>query len=573
MRKLLKYLSHYKKETVLAPLFKLLEAAFELLVPLVMASIIDRGIADGDRPHVFWMGGILLGLGIIGLTCSLTAQFFAAKAAVRFTAKIKNVLFRHIFSFSYSQLDRLGSSTLITRMTSDMNQVQSGVNLVLRLFLRSPFIVFGAMIMAFFVDVKAALVFVVVIPLLAIVVFGIMLLNIPIFKKVQNRLDTLTRNTRENMVGSRVIRAFGLQKEWTDEFAGNNQSLLKVQLLGGRISALMNPFTYVLINTALVVLIYVGALRVEGGFLSQGQVVALVNYMSQILVELIKLANLIISTTKAVACGNRIQSILDIEPEKNQGDLNIQSIEKIEFSHVGFCYDNAKEEALTDINFTIKKGQTIGIIGGTGSGKSTLVNLICGYYHATRGKISINDSDIDVIQPQSLLDKIGIVPQKAVLFSGTVEDNLRWRHENACEEELWEAVENAQARDFLEKKEGMLKAKVAQGGKNFSGGQRQRLTIARALVGHPQLLILDDSTSALDYNTDAALRNAIAKLPDHPIVIIVSQRTNSISNADQILVMDDGELVGVGTHNELLKNCAVYQEIFNSQFSRGGEKQ
>ena len=566
MKKLLVYLKDYKKETVCAPLFKLLEALFELFVPLVMAAIIDNGIGQSDEGYVLRMGLILFLLGLIGLVCSLTAQYFAAKAAVGFVAKIKNVLFRKIMLFSYRQIDSLGSSTLITRMTSDMHQVQSGVNLVLRLFLRSPFIVFGAMVMAFTVDSKAAVVFAVVIPLLVVVVFGIMLLNIPVYGKVQAKLDVLTRDTREDLAGARVIRAFRLEQNWIEEFAENNRSLKKVQLFAGRISSLMNPVTYVLINTALLVLIWIGAIRVDTGYLTQGEVVALVNYMSQILVELIKIANLIITTTKAVACGNRIQYVMDIAPEEATGDKPIDRVDKIEFQHVNFAYEGAKEDTLTDIDFTVTKGQTIGIIGGTGSGKSTLVHLLCGFYKPTVGNVTMNDIDIQEFTSRTLLGKIGIVPQRAVLFRGTIADNLRWGNEYATDEELWEALRDAQAEEFVRQKQEQLQAEVAQNGTNYSGGQRQRLTIARALATRPEILILDDSSSALDNNTDAALRKAIRALPYQPTVFLISQRTASIQYADRILVMDDGRIVGQGTHDELLEHCAVYQVIYHSQF-------
>ena len=575
MRKLLIYLKDYKKESILGPLFKLLEASFELLVPLVMAMIIDRGIATADKPFVLRMGLLLFGLGVVGLLCSLTAQFFAAKAAVGFTASVRSVLFKHIMNFSYTQMDRLGSSSLITRMTSDMNQVQSGVNLVLRLFLRSPFIVFGAMIMAFAVDVRAALIFAVTIPLLAIVVFGIMLIGIPIYHKVQGRLDGLTRNTRESLSGVRVIRAFRLEKQWIIHFAENNKALCKVQMVAGRVSAVMNPVTYIIINVALVLLIYVGGVRVNIGNLTQGEVVALTNYMSQILVELIKLANLIITTTKAVACGNRIQDILDIEEEQEiikpilTDKLSTgKDSHYISFENVTCVYNGAPEPAVEKISFHVDKGQTIGIIGGTGSGKSTLIHLLAGFYHPTEGKIFLDGEELKDISGEELYKKIHIVPQKSVLFRGTIADNLKWGQENATEEEMWKALKTAQAEDFVLDKEGKLNAQVSQAGKNFSGGQRQRLTIARAVIGNPEILILDDSTSALDYKTDASLRKAIRELQYHPTVFLISQRTNSIQYADQILVLDDGQLVGMGTHEELLKSCDVYQEIYQSQFKK-----
>lgn len=574
MRKLLVYLKDYRKESILAPLFKLLEASFELFVPLVMAQIIDVGIAEEKKGYIIQMGLVLFALGAIGLTCSLTAQYFAARAAVGFTAKVKNKLFSHIMGFSYSQMDELGSSSLVTRMTSDMNQVQSGVNLVLRLFLRSPFIVLGAMVMAFTVDVKAALIFVIAIPLLSIVVFGIMLIGIPIYKKVQNHLDKLTRNTRESLAGARVIRAFRLEDEWIEEFMTNNKALRRIQLVAGRVSSIMNPMTYVIINGALIALIYVGAVRVDNGILTQGQVVALVNYMSQILVELIKLANLIITTTKAVACGNRIQTVLEIEPRKhevNEATRNGEAQypgEYVAFHHVNFAYAGSNEDALEDIDFKVQKGQTVGIIGGTGSGKSTLINLIAGFYEPTSGEVVLDGKTLDAYESGEILDRVKLVPQKAVLFAGTIADNLRWGKEDATEEEMWAALETAQAAEFVKTKDGLLNAEVKQAGKNFSGGQRQRLTIARALVGDPDILVLDDSTSALDYKTDAALRGAIKELSCKPTVFLISQRTNSIQYADLILVLDDGKLVGAGTHDELLNSCGVYQEIHESQYKK-----
>lgn len=574
MKKLLVYLKDYRKESILAPLFKLLEASFELFVPLVMAQIIDVGIDNRDKNYIIQMGLVLFALGIIGLACSLTAQYFAARAAVGFTAKVKNKLFSHIMDFSYSQMDALGSSSLVTRLTSDMNQVQSGVNLVLRLFLRSPFIVLGAMIMAFTVDVKAALIFVVAIPLLSIVVFGIMLIGIPIYRRVQDHLDKLTRNTRESLAGARVIRAFRLEDEWVGEFMENNKALRRIQLVAGRVSSVMNPVTYVIINGALIALIYVGAVRVNGGFLKTGQVVALVNYMSQILVELIKLANLIITTTKAVACGNRIQTVLEIEAEghtvdsvKRDGGVEYPG-EYVAFHHVNFAYEGSGENALEDIDFTVHKGQTVGIIGGTGSGKSTLIHLLSGFYEPTSGEVVLDGKNLTAYESGEILERIRLVPQKAVLFSGTIADNLRWGKEDATEEEMWAALETAQAAEFVKQKEGLLEAEVKQAGKNFSGGQRQRLTIARALVGEPDILVLDDSTSALDYRTDASLRAAIRELPCHPTVFLISQRTNSIQYADLILVLDDGKLVGVGTHEELLRECEVYQEIHESQYKK-----
>lgn len=573
MWKLLVYLKEYKKESVLGPLFKLLEASFELLVPLVMASIIDTGIKNGDSRYVFLMGGVLLLLAVVGLAASLTAQYFAAKAAVGFSTKLKHALFAHIESLSYSEVDMLGSTSLITRMTSDVNQVQSGVNLVLRLFLRSPFIVFGAMIMAFTIDVKAALIFVVAIPLLSVVVFGVMLASIPLYRKVQTGLDRVLGITRENLTGARVIRAFRKEQEETEKFEESNEILNKVQMFVGRISALMNPLTYVIINGAVIVLIWTGALRVEAGIITQGAVVALVNYMSQILVELVKLANLIITVTKAIACGNRIQDIFEVKTslpddakEKVRENTGTQIVS---FEQVGLVYKEASEESLTDISFTAQKGDVIGVIGGTGSGKTSLVNLIPRFYDHTSGQIRIAGEDIRKYPLSQLREKIGVVPQKAVLFYGTIRSNMKWGREDATDEEIWAALETAQAAEFVREKEGGLDALVEQGGKNFSGGQRQRLTIARALVKKPEILILDDSASALDYATDAALRKGIRERLRGTTVFIVSQRAASILHADKILVLDDGNMVGSGTHEELLGNCDVYREIYESQFGKG----
>lgn len=573
MWKLLVYLKEYKKESVLGPLFKLLEASFELLVPLVMASIIDTGIKNGDSRYVFLMGGVLLLLAAVGLAASLTAQYFAAKAAVGFSTKLKHALFAHIESLSYSEVDMLGSTSLITRMTSDVNQVQSGVNLVLRLFLRSPFIVFGAMIMAFTIDVKAALIFVVAIPLLSVVVFGVMLASIPLYRKVQTGLDRVLGITRENLTGARVIRAFRKEQEETEKFEESNEILNKVQMFVGRISALMNPLTYVIINGAVIVLIWTGALRVEAGIITQGAVVALVNYMSQILVELVKLANLIITVTKAIACGNRILDIFEVKTslpddakEKVRENTGTQIVS---FEQVGLVYKEASEESLTDISFTAQKGDVIGVIGGTGSGKTSLVNLIPRFYDHTSGQIRIAGEDIRKYPLSQLREKIGVVPQKAVLFYGTIRSNMKWGREDATDEEIWEALETAQAAEFVREKEGGLDALVEQGGKNFSGGQRQRLTIARALVKKPEILILDDSASALDYATDAALRKGIRERLRGTTVFIVSQRAASILHADKILVLDDGNMVGSGTHEELLGNCDVYREIYESQFGKG----
>lgn len=573
MKKLLIYLRDYKKESILGPLFKLLEASFELIVPLVVASMIDVGIPNNDKGYIIRMCLIMAALGLIGLVCAVTAQYFAARAAVGFATKLRHGLFSHIQSLSFSQMDKEGTSTLITRMTSDINQVQSGVNLVLRLFLRSPFIVFGAMIMAFTVDVKAALIFVVVIPILSIIVFGIMLISIPMFKKVQGGLDKVLGITRENLTGVRVIRAFGEEEHEIQKFDEETDHLKALQVLAGKISALMNPLTYVVINGGLIALIYVGALRVEAGILSQGQVVALVNYMSQILVELVKLANLIITVTKAFACGNRIQSIFEIPAGMETPDsLTDSSSEKetgtVEFDHVSLRYYEGGEEALTDIHFKAKKGATIGVIGGTGSGKSSLVNLIPRFYDVEKGSVKVDGRDVREYPLSQLRDKIGVVMQKAVLFKGTIRQNLLWGNENASEEELWEAIKAAQAEEFVLQKADKLDEMIEQEGRNLSGGQKQRLSIARALVKKPEILILDDSSSALDYATDAALRKSIKELPGEITVFIVSQRASSMLHADIIIVLDDGNVAGMGTHDELLKNCEVYQEIYYSQFER-----
>lgn len=574
MTKLLVYLKDYKKESVLGPLFKLLEASFELIVPLVVASMIDVGIANRDRGYILKMCLIMAALGLIGLTCSVTAQFFAAKAAVGFATKLRHGLFEHIQKLSFSQMDREGTSTLITRITSDINQVQSGVNLVLRLFLRSPFIVFGAMIMAFTVDVKAALIFVVVIPILSVIVFGIMLISIPLYKKVQGALDRVLGITRENLTGVRVIRAFGQEEAEVAKFDGETDALRHIQMVAARISALMNPLTYVVINGGLIALIYVGAVRVEAGILTQGQVVALVNYMSQILVELVKLANLIITVTKAVACGNRIQSILEepagMEEKDSRGDEKLTGC--VEFDHVSMRYYEGGEEALTDIHFKAVKGQTIGVIGGTGSGKSSLVNLIPRFYDAEKGSVKVDGVDVKEYDLTALRDKIGVVMQKAVLFHGTIRENLKWGNENASDEELWEALRTAQAKEFVLQKKDQLDEMIEQEGRNLSGGQRQRLSIARALVKKPEILILDDSASALDYATDAALRRSLKEMPGETTVFIVSQRASSLMHADTIIVLDDGNVAGMGTHEELLKNCEVYQEIYYSQFERSDKE-
>ena len=571
MKSLLVYLKNYKKETILAPLFKMLEASFELLVPLVMAAVIDTGIAYGDKRYIIRMCLVLVALGVIGLVCSITAQFYAAKAATGFSTELRHALFQHIQSFTFTEMDRIGTSTLITRMTSDVNQVQSGVNLVLRLFLRSPFIVFGAMIMAFMVDAKAALVFVVTIPLLSVIVFGVMLITMPLYKKVQARLDQVLLVTRENLTGARVIRAFNKEEDEKTHFEESNQLLTNAQKFVGRISGLMNPLTYIIVNGAIMVLIYVGAVRVEIGILTQGEVVALINYMSQILVELVKLANLIITVTKAIACGNRIQSVFEEKPGMQDGSLGWEDRKHepmVEFEHVSLTYKGAGAESLSDISFRAEKGQTIGIIGGTGSGKSSLVNLIPRFYEATRGKIRINGRDIRDYRMDVLREHIGIVLQKAVLFKGTIAENLRWGKEDAAVEELEEALSISQAKEFVDTKSGRLDFMIEQGGRNLSGGQKQRLTIARALVKNPDILILDDSASALDFATDAKLRKAIRQMQESPTVFIVSQRAASIQYADQIIVLDDGEMAGIGTHAELIETCSAYQEIYYSQFPK-----
>lgn len=570
MRKLLRFLKDYKKESILSPLFKLLEASFELLVPLVMAAIIDTGIGNKDGGFILKMCGILILLALVGLTCSITAQYFAAKAAVGFATKVRHALFDHIQKLSYTEMDTAGTDTMITRMTSDINQAQSGVNMVLRLFLRSPFIVFGAMIMAFTIDVKAALIFVVTIPVLSVVVFGIMIITIPLFRRVQASLDKVLGVTRENLTGSRVIRAFNKEQEEIADFDESNKKLTDVQLFVGKISALMNPLTYIIINVALVILIWTGAIQVNIGKISQGEVVALVNYMSQILVELVKLANLIITVTKAIACGNRVQSIFEMETSMvdGNGSKKEDTGYTVEFRNVSMRYKGAGADTLTGIDFKAKPGDTIGIIGGTGSGKSSVVNLIPRFYDVTEGQVRVDGMDVRDYKITDLRDKIGIVPQKAVLFAGTVRSNLAWGKEDATEEEMQQALSVAQAAEVVDKKDGKLDAEVEQGGKNFSGGQKQRLTIARALVKQPEILIMDDSSSALDYATDAKLRQAIHNMPNRPTVFIVSQRAASIMYADKIIVLDDGTVAGAGTHEELLKDCSVYQEIYYSQFKR-----
>lgn len=586
MNRLMKYLSGYKKESILAPLFKLLEAFFELLVPLVMASIIDRGIHVGgaggpDTAHIWRMGLCLLALAVVGLVSSITAQFFAAKAAVGFSAKLRQALFDHIQGLDFTNVDKAGTSTMITRMTSDVNQIQSGVNLVLRLFLRSPIIVFGAMIMAFTIDVKSALVFVVAIPLLAIVVFGIMIWTMPLYKKVQANLDRVLGVTRENLTGVRVIRAFHQEEKEEERFRGHTNALADSQVFVGKISAVMNPVTYVVVNGAIIVLIYIGALQVNVGNLTQGEVVAIINYMSQILVELVKLANLIITVTKALACADRVAGVFEIQNEdwmtagRQVSDGKAQTVQPgsgtgetpfLQFDHVSLTYAGAGAETLHDIDFTVNKGDTIGVIGGTGSGKSSLINLIPGFYPATEGCIRLEGKDIRQMPEGELRQIVGMVPQKAVLFKGTIRSNLQWGKPDATEEEMWQAIDTAQAREVVEGKRDGLDAEIAQNGKNLSGGQRQRLTIARALVRKPQILILDDSASALDYATDARLRTALKKVEGGTTTFIVSQRASSIRHADKIIVLDDGEMAGIGTHDQLLENCDVYREIYFSQY-------
>lgn len=605
MKSLFIYLKQYKKETILAPLFKLLEASFELLVPLVMAKIIDVGIANGDKTYIIRMCLLMVSLGVIGMICSFTAQFFSAKAAVGVSTKLRHALFSHIQSLSFTELDTLGTSTLITRMTSDVNQVQNGVNMTLRLFLRSPCIVFGAMIMAFTIDAKSAFVFVATIPLLSLVVFGIMAITMPLYKKTQAGLDKVLGITRENLTGVRVIRAFNKEEEERARFEESNRALTVMQKYVGKISGLMNPITYVIVNGATILLIWQGAFRVDTGTITQGELIALVNYMSQILVELVKLANLIVTITKALASANRVDSIMSLETsmpdlaagkpdvaanseiggkqenkrisqsqtsgKTNRLQKNADADEVVRFEHVCLTYKNAGEESLTDIDFTVKKGETVGIIGGTGSGKSSLVNLIPRFYDATKGHVLINGIEVKDYPIHSLRDKVGVVLQKATLFKGTIRENLLWGNENATDELLNEALEVSQAKEFVDKKEDGLETKVAQGGKNLSGGQRQRLTIARALVKKPEILILDDSASALDFATDAKLRKAVREMDGDMTVFIVSQRTSSIMHADKIIVLDDGRVAGMGTHEELLKSCGVYREIYQSQFKKAKE--
>ena len=584
MGKLLVLLKDYKKESVLAPLFKMLEASFELIVPLVVTAMIDVGIANRDRSYIQRMCLIMVALGLIGLTCSVTAQYFAAKAAAGFGTKLRHRLFAHIQGLSFTEIDQVGTSTLITRMTSDINQVQSAVNMVLRLFLRSPFIVFGAMVMAFTIDFKAALVFAVTIPLLSAVVFGIMAVSIPLYRKVQERLDKVLGITRENLTGARVIRAFHKEEEEKARFEECLESLTFMQNHVGKISAFLNPVTYVIINGATVLLLYTGAVRVNIGALTQGEVVALVNYMSQILVELVKLANLIVLITKAVACGNRVESVLEIEssmpkdtdlPQREwaagsqrPAETSAGRTPKVQFCHVGLAYQGAGAESLSEIDFSVEEGETVGIIGGTGSGKTSLVHLIPRFYDVTRGEVLVDGKNVKEYPIGELRQKVGIVMQRAVLFQGTIRENLCWGKPDATGDEIDQALRTAQALEVVEGKEGKLDARVEQGGKNFSGGQRQRLTIARALVRKPEILILDDSASALDYATDARLRKAIREMEGSPTVFIVSQRTSSIQHADKIIVLDDGEIAGIGTHGQLLESCEVYREIYETQYKK-----
>ncbi len=590
MKRLFVFLKDYKKETVLAPLFKLLEACFELFVPLVIASIIDKGIPSGDMNYILKMGVCLLALGVVGLVSAITAQFFAARAAVGFATKLRQALFEHIQGLDFTNIDKAGTSTLITRMTADVNQCQNGVNMVLRLFLRSPIIVFGAMIMAFTIDVKSALIFVVAIPVLAIVVFGIMVITMPLYRKVQSGLDSVLGITRENLTGVRVIRAFHQEAREEERFRNQNALLADAQMHVGKISACMNPITYVVVNAAIIALIYTGAVQVNIGNLTQGDVVAIINYMSQILVELVKLANLIVLVTKAVASADRVAAIFEItnaedavkvevsdtvqdmnennnskSPKQEKNETNNGNVPFLVFDHVSLTYEGAGDENLHDMHFTVEKGETVGIIGGTGSGKSSLVNLIPGFYKATEGVIRLEGRDIREMEEDELRERMGIVPQKAVLFKGTIRSNLQWGKQDATEEEMWHAIDLAQAREVVEGKEGKLDAEIAQNGKNLSGGQRQRLTIARALVRKPDILILDDSASALDYATDAKLRAALKTIKD-TTTFIVSQRASSIMHADKIIVLDDGEIAGLGTHEELLAGCEVYQEIYYSQY-------
>ena len=566
MKKLFKHLNGYKKECVLGPLFKLLEASFELLVPFVVAEIIDIAIPSGNKSYLLYMCLALVGLGIVGFVCAVTAQFFAAKAACGFAKDLKRSLFSHLQTLSFTELDELGSSTMITRMTSDTNQLQTGVNMAIRLLLRSPFVVFGAMIMAFIIDVKAGIIFAIAIPVLAIVVFAIILGCIPLYRRLQNKLDSVLQRTRENLAGARVVRAFNLQESEIEAFEKENEELSKRQKFVGGISALMNPLTLVILNLAIIALVYVGAIRVDVGILTQGAVFALYNYMSQILIELIKLANLIVTLTKAIACGKRVSQVFDIQSSMQNGDkiLEQNALFKIEFKNVSMQYKNSGADSLEDISFTVEKGQTVGIIGGTGCGKTTLINLIARFYDVKSGEVLIDGVNVKEYDTQSLRDTIGIVPQKAVLFKGSIKDNLKWRNKNATDEEIEKAIEIAQAKDVVKSKGG-LDAIVEQNGANFSGGQKQRLTIARALIGSPKILILDDCASALDFATEARLRKALKKQGKDKTIFIVSQRASSIMHADKIIVLEDGKMVGLGTHDELLKSCKEYRETYQMQ--------
>ncbi len=567
MKELLKYLRHYIKESILAPLFKMLEASFELFVPLVMAAIIDTGIKNSDKPYIFKMAMVLVGLAIVGFISALTAQYFAAKASVGFGKELRGDLYRHINTLSYSEIDKIGTSTLITRLTADVNQMQTAVNLFLRLFLRSPFIVIGAVVMAFTVDPKTAIIFAVSIPLLAAVVFGIMFYSVPIYKKVQNRLDSVMRITRENLSGVRVIRAFNHEQKEIEDFDKCSEELKDMQLYGGKISAYLNPITYVIVNLSIVLIIYVGGIQVNTGRLTQGEVISLINYMSQVLVELIKLSNLIINLTKSVACGNRIYDVFKIKPSINDGSgIKTNGEAAVEFDHVSATYAGSKEKSLDSLTLSIPRGSTIGIIGATGSGKTTLINLIPRFYDVSEGSLKVNGTDVRNYNVDELRKLIGVVPQKAALVSGTVRDNVKWGKPDATDEEIIEALKTAQALDFVNEKDG-LDSKILQGGKNLSGGQIQRLTIARALVRKPEILILDDSSSALDFATDAALRRAIKADTDNMTVFIVSQRFSTIKNADMIIVLDDGSVCGIGKHDELFENCEEYKEICESQLS------
>ena len=571
MKKLLIYLKDYKIESVLAPLFKMLEALFELFVPIVMAKVIDIGIPAGDRSYVIRMCLVMILLGIIGLVCSITAQYFSAKAACGFATKLRHSLFEHIQSLSFTEMDTIGTSTLITRMTSDINQVQNGVNMFLRLFMRSPFIVVGAMVAAFIIDVRSAIIFAVAIPLLSVIVFIIMYVSIPLYKKVQSRLDTVLGITRENLTGVRVIRAFHKEEGEIERFEEANESLSSLQIFVGKISALMNPATYAVVNLSIVAIIWVGGIRVNTGAISQGEVVALINYMSQILVELIKLANLIVLINKAIACGNRVQSVFEISSsmaESPDQSIDTETDNAVEFKDVSLRYGSSETDSLSEITFSAKKGETIGIIGGTGSGKSSIVNMIPRFYDAFSGEVLVDGKNVKDYSIKALRGKIGVVPQKAVVLNGTIRENLLWGNENASDEDIYEALKISQAIDVVEGRRKGLDSEVAQGGKNFSGGQRQRLTIARALVRKPEILILDDSASALDFATDAALRKAIREMENSPTVFIVSQRASSIQYADKIIVLDDGRIAGIGSHDSLLESCGVYQEIYYSQFPK-----